>query len=110
MLEAIETLIPIIAIPEASSFPSHIQAYLGNLSSIPTLKCGPSPDPLELLKFTTSSVALTQHDVNILSDLFPSLKGLSQAIRTPEGRSLLDEYLGTAKALSIVGFWARNES
>lgn len=43
--------------------------------------------------------------MNVLSDLFPSLRALSQAIRTHEGQAVVKEYLGDEVALDVVGFW-----
>jgi hypothetical protein len=52
---------------------------------------------------------LPEQDANVLSDLFPSLKSLSQAIRTQEGRSVLDEYLGSQLGTDIAQFWKEDQ-
>lgn len=52
-----------------------------------------------------SSHSLSEHNMNALSDLFPSLRALSQAIRTHEGQAVVKEYLGDEVALDVVGFW-----
>ncbi|KAF7128685.1 hypothetical protein CNMCM5793_003536 [Aspergillus hiratsukae] len=52
-----------------------------------------------------SSPSLPEQDANVLSDLFPSLKSLSQAVRTQEGRFELDDYLGTQVGTDIARFW-----
>lgn len=65
-------------------------------------------DSVKLLSHTTASalsLTLSDHDTNILSDLFPSLRGLSQAVRDPEGQAVIRNYLGDEVALGIAGFW-----
>lgn len=46
-----------------------------------------------------------RQNVNILSDLFPSLRALSAASRTVEGHKLISEYLGERVAKYIESFW-----
>ncbi|KAB8070143.1 hypothetical protein BDV29DRAFT_181440 [Aspergillus leporis] len=54
---------------------------------------------------STSPSVLSGQERNILSDLFPSLRCLSQAVRTLEGWEVLIEYLGKDRAQEITEFW-----
>lgn len=104
--------VPIIPVSEPSTLFASIREYLevlarapSQLSSFPT-----SSSALSLLGHVTAnspSQSLSQHDINVLSDLFPSLSALSSAVRTPEGRQLLTDYLGEGTASNIVEFWER---
>ncbi|KAE8350147.1 hypothetical protein BDV28DRAFT_139720 [Aspergillus coremiiformis] len=48
---------------------------------------------------------LAEHDTNILSDLFETLRSLSQAVRTLEGWEVLVDYLGEVRAREVAKFW-----
>jgi hypothetical protein len=113
LFETLSTpLMPIIPVPEPSALFPSIYEYvevlgtaLCQLSEYP-----PSSSALGLLGHVTAngpSQSLSQHDINVLSDLFPSLSALSSAIRMQEGRQLLSEYLGDGIASKIVEFWER---
>jgi hypothetical protein len=47
----------------------------------------------------------SQHDINVLSDLFSSFQDLSRATRTQEGRQLLIDYLGVDVANTVIKFF-----
>ncbi|KAL4861335.1 hypothetical protein BDV12DRAFT_180427 [Aspergillus spectabilis] len=79
---------------------------MANLEDIPV--ASPSlGDSVALLAHATSEYpsTLCERNTNILSDLFPSLKRLSEATRTREGQELLIDYLGEDTAQRIVKFW-----
>lgn len=50
---------------------------------------------------------ISEHDANIISDLFPSFQALSAAVRTVEGRQLLEDYLGATSARIVIDFWEK---
>lgn len=60
---------------------------------------------LEQIVAQGSDQLACQQNVNILSDLFPTLRALSAASRTVEERRLIVEYLGDQLAKHIVSFW-----
>lgn len=60
---------------------------------------------LEQIVAQGSDQLACQQNVNILSDLFPSLRALSAASRTVEMRRLIAEYLGEQLAKHIETFW-----
>ena len=103
---------PIVPISDASCFPSSIQDYLGSLVDL-SLPSPTSTDTVSLLSHTTtfiSSYSSSEHNTNILSDLFPSLRALSRAVRSHEGQVIVKEYLGDEVALGVVGFWNRDRT
>ncbi|KAH8429802.1 uncharacterized protein LDX57_007474 [Aspergillus melleus] len=104
--ETLSTSVPILPIPDSSSFLASIREYMGNLVDIPVQDSSVA-DSINLLAHAHSddAVNLSEHDINILSDLFPSLKAVGQAVRTPEGQEILYDYLGERKARGITKFW-----
>lgn len=94
-MESLVDPLPIVPIPESSCFVSCIHGYISSLVDIPSVTRSLA-DTVSLLHYmrTPSSPSLSEQDANVLSDLFPSLNTLSQAVRTSEGRFLLEEYLG----------------
>ena len=83
-----------------------IQEYIGSLANLPPFS-RPLTDTVSLLHHmrAPSSPSLPEEDANVLSDLWPSLKSLSQAIRTQQGRLMLEEYLGSQLGTDIAQFW-----
>lgn len=74
----------------------------------------PSPsvaDSLSLLSCTISSaptLALSEHGTNILSDLFPSMRVLSHAVRSQDGQAVIADYLGEEVTQGLVAFWQQD--
>ncbi|KAL5336859.1 hypothetical protein BJX70DRAFT_261863 [Aspergillus crustosus] len=98
--------LPVIPVPDAPSFISSIEEYMANFADMPIN--GPSlSDTVALLAPTTSDYpnSLCQQTTNVLSDLFPSFRALSQKTRTREGQELLVDNLGEDMAGNIVKFW-----
>ncbi|OKL58383.1 hypothetical protein UA08_06071 [Talaromyces atroroseus] len=106
--------LPIIIVGEPSELLSSIkercqvlQHHLDQSPERPHL--GSSASSLRLLEHIVahaSDSVTCQQNLNILSDLFPSLRALSAAIRTMEGRQLIADYLGSRVARNIVAFWS----
>lgn len=109
MMENLSVSIPVLPIPDSSSFFESVHEYLSNLADIPAQDPS-TADSINLLSHTSSGDAgfLLEHDRNVLSDLFPSLKVMSQALQTQDGRDVLCDYLGEEKARGIVNFWAND--
>ncbi|KAF5864234.1 hypothetical protein ETB97_008231 [Aspergillus alliaceus] len=99
----------IIPIPDSSYLLPCIEEYTTRLADIP-VKSPSFTDSLALLSHVTSESPdiLSEQETNILSDLFPSLRSLSQAMRTLEGWGILVDYLGEARAKEIAGFWGHD--
>lgn len=62
---------------------------------------------LEQIVALGSDQLACQQNLNILSDLFPSLRALSAAVRTVEGCQFIAEYLGDHVASNIAAFWGQ---
>lgn len=74
--------------------------------NLPTLSQLPSPlGLLDRIVDHVSDPLDYQQNLNILSDLFPSVQALSAAVRTTEGRLLIADYLGTHVAGKLISFW-----
>ncbi|KAL3478943.1 hypothetical protein BJX99DRAFT_223260 [Aspergillus californicus] len=111
LFESLANPLPVIPVADAPSFFSSIQEYMANLDDIPV----DSPtlgDSIVLLSCATTGYpgALCEQTTNILSDLFPSFRTLSQATHTSEGRGLLGDYLGEQTAENIIRFWQKDIS
>lgn len=109
MMETLSVSIPVLPIPDSSSFLGSVHEYLSNLADIPA-QGSSTADSINLLSHTSSGGAsfLPEQDRNVLSDLFPSLKVMSQDLQTQDGRDMLRDYLGEEKAKGIVNFWAND--
>lgn len=108
--ESLTVPIPIVPIPDISCFSSSIQGYLNGIVDLP-LPNSSLADSISLLSHTTAFISLQpllEHDTNVLSDLFPSMRALSQAICSHEGQATVREYLGDEVALGVVRFWDRD--
>jgi hypothetical protein len=104
--------IPIIPVPDASAFFPSIKRYCDALVHVsPQLQSLPSSaSALDLLRRVAAGGPLqqsSQHEMNFLSDLFSSLRALSSATRTAEGRQLLVDYLGVDVGNTIIEFFER---
>ncbi len=49
---------------------------------------------------------LSEHDSNVLLDIFFSLKEFEEATRTQHGQAKLCNFLGRTTAADVVDFWA----
>ncbi|KAH8692110.1 hypothetical protein BGW36DRAFT_41965 [Talaromyces proteolyticus] len=102
--------LPIISAAEPSTLLASVKEHCKARA------CGPvqppmvsSQSPLFLLErvlASGSSQLHQRHNLNVLSDLFPTLRELSRATRTLEGRQLIIEYLGEEVEESIQAFWS----
>ncbi|KAL1993237.1 hypothetical protein VTN49DRAFT_3186 [Thermomyces lanuginosus] len=103
--------IPIIPVLEPSALLPAIQEHCRSLRrGARRLESPPTTSSMALLNLVVSGgrlQPLSQHDVNVVSDLFPTFRDLSSAVRRGEGRRLLADYLGEPGARSIVEFWTK---
>lgn len=105
MSESLTTALPVISVPEASSFLPSIHEYMANLEAIP-MAIPSLADSIRLLANSTRGKrALSQQTTNMLSDLFPSFRNLSGDSRTREGQKLLEDYFGESMKQEMVEFW-----
>ncbi|QKX55204.1 uncharacterized protein TRUGW13939_02296 [Talaromyces rugulosus] len=101
--------LPIIPAAEPSTVLASVQEHCNALARGPISHPSfPPPSPLSLLEYVVTSGPSqlpAKHNLNVLSDLFPSLRALSRAATTPDGRQLIVDYLGEDLADSIQAFW-----
>jgi hypothetical protein len=112
---SITSYISIIPVEGPSMFLSSITEYFQSLSPDITQWLNTIEESLHspsqtffLLRHMTAFAPhelISEHDANIISDLFPSFQALSTAVRTVEGRQLLEDYLGLTTARNVVDFW-----
>lgn len=84
---------------------------MSDLADLPPLPSPSVADSLSLLSCTTASapaLTLSQHDTNILSDLFPSMRALNQAVCSQEGQVVIADYLGEEVTRGLVAFWQQD--
>lgn len=113
LLQHIAIPIPILAVPHVNALFSSLQGYIKDLEKSTEVAQTLSPlstMPTSLLSHavaTAPHLPLSEHDTNVLSDLFPSFRALSQALMTPEGRDTVREYFDEETARGIIEFWSR---
>ncbi|KAL4902666.1 hypothetical protein BDW74DRAFT_158293 [Aspergillus multicolor] len=111
MFESLTNPTPVISIPDAPSFLQSIHDYMANLKDIPV----PNPtlaDSVSLLSHATSGYpsTLSEETRNILSDLFPSFRQMSQATRSQQGQEVIEQYFDSTAAEKIISFWKEDVS
>lgn len=110
MVECLPAPISVIPILNPSNFLSGIQDYMSSIVDIPVLQ-PTAPDSMSLLSraVRSSYSQLSEQDVNLLSELAPSLGVLSRGVRTTHGWELLVDHFGELVASEIAGFWEDDE-
>lgn len=79
---------------------------MNNLVDLPELRPA-LYDSIGLLARTVKSVS--ERDINILSEMTPSLAVISREVRTESGRELLRDYFGDTLAKEIIGYWGEDK-
>jgi hypothetical protein len=100
---------PALPISDISSLFTTIHEYLNGLQMAPKALHPPPVSVTNLIAQTTASVpakALSEHNANVVSDIFSSLQEFEEATRTTQGRAKLCDYLGSTTAEEVVDFWA----
>ncbi len=110
MFESLTHPIPVIPIPDASSFLPAIHKYMASLEDIPMGSPSPADSVALLAQATSDCSTLCEQASNILSDLFPSLRKLSEATHAQEGQNLIEDYLGESTANIVIKFWQKDIS
>lgn len=101
---------PALPVPGVSLLLTTLDAYLREIKSPPP-KLDPTP-PISaclLLPYATASAPmkpLSEHNSNVVSDTFSSLRALEEATRTQQGQAQLCNLVGRITAEDIVDFWA----
>jgi hypothetical protein len=91
----------------SSLFPT-LQGYLNGLQTAPRVPHRP-PIVTNLIAQATASAPakpLSEHNANVVSDIFSSFQEFEEATRTIQGQAKLRDYLDSRTAEEIVDFWA----
>lgn len=108
MLQDLSAFIPTIAFTNLMDLPAQIKAYAAMLTASTSQPAPPraalAANPCSVFQHATMTT-LPQHTTNILTDLFPSLRDLCEAVHHDEGRQLLLEYFDPLTVHAIVSFW-----
>ncbi|EFW17882.1 predicted protein [Coccidioides posadasii str. Silveira] len=107
MLEHLPISLPVIPIQHPELLVPALQSHLKETSREiqQTFSCAPA-DLVPYCTATDPYRPLDQHTVNILSDLFPTVRDLCLGVRTDTGRRLLREYFDPQAVQGILSFWA----
>lgn len=94
--KSVQTLIPTI-----KKYSEELQRPKGK-----PVQTQPSPSHLISHAMSTApSQPLSEHDANMVTCLFPSLRSLEQGTRSAHGRKILAEHLNEIKAQHMIEFW-----
>ena len=103
---------PTIPIPTTHSLLPLLKSYIESSTVAhhfpPLPPPQPTPQPLYLLPYITPNAPhrpLSQHTVNVLSDLCHSLKEVAWICEREEGRRMLREWIGEGEAGEVIAFW-----
>jgi hypothetical protein len=110
MFESLTSPLPVIAIPDTPSFFPAIQKYIANLEDIPIGSPSLADSVALLAQATPDWTPLCEQASNILSDLFPTFRKLSEATHAREGQNLIEDYLGESTAKRVIRFWQEDIS
>ncbi|KAI9680099.1 MAG: hypothetical protein M1817_005115 [Caeruleum heppii] len=106
ILLPVPTIPPIMPLHHVSALPTLLNTLI-KPSAPPTIPSDPTT-ALSLLPLTTTSTKpMSQHTVNILTDLFPDLRGLVRGLDSAENREVVGEYVGAEAVAGMVEFWGR---
>jgi hypothetical protein len=99
---------PALPISDISSLFTTIKEYLNGLRIAPEISHRP-PIVTNLIAQATASAPakpLSEHNANVVSDIFSSFQEFEEATRTKQGQAKLRDYLDSTTAEEIVDFWA----
>jgi len=99
---------PVLPISDFSSLFTTIQEYLNGLQTAPQVPHWP-PIVTNLIAQATASAPakpLSEHNANVVSDIFSTFQEFEEATRTKQGQAKLRDYLDSTTAEEIVDFWA----
>jgi len=97
-----------IIVPSPEQILPHLETYVEVLCHPVPPPQNPMCMPTQLLAHTTAAAPgqpLSEHDANVLSDLFPSMRALEEATRTTQGKAVIREYFDSKTAANIIDFW-----
>lgn len=99
---------PIVMVLVMEKLVSTIQRYCAELVHGPDSPRHQVSSASSVIRYATSTAPgqpLSEHDAKVLTDLFPSIRGLEEGTRTDYGRSAIREYFDPGKEQDLVDFW-----
>ncbi len=103
-----EVSCPVLPVPDISSLFTMLKDYLNGFQ--------PAIRPMYRAPVVTTLIAqavasapakpLSEHDANVVSDIFSSLREFEEATRTRQGQAKLREFLDKTTAEDVIDFWA----
>ena len=94
---------PVIPVHEAAAAPRALQVLHQRLSTSRSQPRTPNP-ARTLLKYCSDKPPLSEHTVNVLTDITTGFRDMLDGMSTPSGRSKLEEYLDE-DAERTMAFW-----
>lgn len=95
-------ILPLYALQD---LPSTLTAFLYQLGSIVHPSRPYRTVVQDLVSYTAHKSRLTEHELNVLSDITSGFKDLANKATTEEGQALLRAYLDEDSAERVMGFW-----
>lgn len=108
MLQALEKAIPLLTVLDPAGLLTTLKGFIAETAGSKQDAGPPLVMPISLIPQMTTTAPrepLSERDTNVLSDLVSSMPELARATASPEGRSVLTEYLGCETAQAVIDFW-----
>lgn len=87
------------------ALPTTLAAFIQQLSTVSHPSRPYKTIVHDLLSYSTLNPHLTEHKLNLLSDITSGFKELASKAATEEGKAILLEYLGEEDAQRVIDFW-----
>lgn len=101
---------PVIMVRAIESLLSTLEKYVAELVQETDLPRQPVPPPpcsglMTCATSTAPSQPLSEHDANLLTALFPSIRRLEEGTSTSQGRKLIRDYFDPGTEQDLMDFW-----
>ncbi|KAI1134565.1 hypothetical protein F5Y05DRAFT_209307 [Hypoxylon sp. FL0543] len=96
---------PVIPVNAISEVPTNLMAFHRQVSTSDRSRRMDNPAQT-LLPYCSDRPPLSEHAVNILTDITSGMRDLSEAISTAVGQKRILEYMGS-ESESVISFWAK---
>lgn len=90
------------------SLVSTLKKYVAELVHETDLPRHAIPLPTGIVAYATATAPpqpLSEHDANVLTGLFPSIRRLEEGRRTSQGRKMIRDYFDPATEQDLMDFW-----
>ncbi|KAL9627013.1 MAG: hypothetical protein Q9164_007731 [Protoblastenia rupestris] len=99
---------PVLPVPDVSSLFTMLKEYLNRIKPA-THQVYRAPVVTNLIAQATASAparSLSEHDANVVSDIFSSLQEFEEATRTQQGQAKLCDFFDRTMVEDVIDFWA----